>query len=782
MKIALALIVKGSDSEAEVLSRCLSHTAPFVDKIFITSTYKQGEPINQKVNEVAKLFDANISYFEWVNNFAKARNFNFEQVPKEYDYILWCDADDIFQGTEKIKKVVEDNPEVDAFIMDYLYEFDEYKVPVVVHKKTQIIRNDGTFYWDESAYLHEDLTCKREVTNKLIKGIERIHLSNGERFNVAKERNVEVAEIQVKELPNDPRSYWNLGNSYKGMGREEDSIGAFRTFISKSNSDEEKYIAYNAIADSLMNLGRSNEAIDAARYSIGIRPEYPDAYHILGTIFMNIGMLQEAERCFLFGLTRKPHYDKILVYNPREYDYIPMSKLAQVYFSLNKPQMAVPLLEGCLKIYPKNQKLKGLLRSIKKEAKKADELVEKISKLRKIKDDDKLKKELDKLPDEFKQHPLVCNLRNTRFIKTESSGKDLVYYCGFTEDVWTPETAKTKGIGGSEEAVIWISKLLAKMGWNVTVYNNCGHTEQEFDGVKYKPYWAWNYRNKEDVTILWRGNLRFADKGINSTKIFVDLHDVTNEGEFTPSILSKIDKIFIKSQAHRVLMPNIPDEKFVIVPNGIDDVFNQGIERDPMLLINTSSPDRSLGTLLDLFSEVKKQVPEAKLKWAYGWKVFDVVNSNNKEPMMWKKLITDKMQELGVVDLGRIGHTQIAKLYQEASILAYPSEFYEIDMISLSKAQASGAIPVTTDFAAMGGKQDVGGIFLHSKKGLDDWCLPGQFDFGTKDEELNKQWIDEVVKLLKNPPSEEERKEMRNKAMERFSWNKVVEVWNNNLK
>ena len=140
------------------------------------------------------------------------------------------------------------------------------------------------------------------------------------------------------------------------------------------------------------------------------------------------------------------------------------------------------------------------------------------------------------------------------------------------------------------------------------------------------------------------------------------------------------------------------------------------------------------------------------------------------------------MQELGVVDLGRIGHTQIAKLYQEASILAYPSEFYEIDMISLSKAQASGAIPVTTDFAAMGGKQDVGGIFLHSKKGLDDWCLPGQFDFGTKDEELNKQWIDEVVKLLKNPPSEEERKEMRNKAMERFSWNKVVEVWNNNLK
>ena len=30
-----------------------------------------------------------ISTFEWVNDFAKARNFNFGQVTKDYDYILF---------------------------------------------------------------------------------------------------------------------------------------------------------------------------------------------------------------------------------------------------------------------------------------------------------------------------------------------------------------------------------------------------------------------------------------------------------------------------------------------------------------------------------------------------------------------------------------------------------------------------------------------------------------------------------------------------------------------
>ena len=45
-------------------------------------------------------------------------------------------------------------------------------------------------------------------------------------------------------------------------------------------------------------------------------------------------------------------------------------------------------------------------------------------------------------------------------------------------------------------------------------------------------------------------------------------------------------------------------------PNGIDaKLFEGDGERDPMLLINTSSADRSMEAFLDCFEEIKKQVP-----------------------------------------------------------------------------------------------------------------------------------------------------------------------------
>ena len=159
-KIALALIVKGTDDEALLLDRCLDNVSPYVGGIFITSTYK--DKPNKKVDEVCKKYGANVSYFKWENNFAKARNFNFSQVPKEYEYIMWCDADDMWRGLEKLRGIIDDNKSVDAFAFWYLYDFDNYKNPTVVHKKTQIVRNDGCVEW--AGALHEDFKENRIIS------------------------------------------------------------------------------------------------------------------------------------------------------------------------------------------------------------------------------------------------------------------------------------------------------------------------------------------------------------------------------------------------------------------------------------------------------------------------------------------------------------------------------------------------------------------------------------------------------------------------------------------
>src|ERR1700749_750066 len=102
MKIALAMIVKGDDSEAVLLERCLENMAPYVNGVFITITQK-----NVKVEAVAKKFKATISSYEWQDDFAAARNFNFAQVPAAFDYIMWSDADDVWRGLEKLRPTLK---------------------------------------------------------------------------------------------------------------------------------------------------------------------------------------------------------------------------------------------------------------------------------------------------------------------------------------------------------------------------------------------------------------------------------------------------------------------------------------------------------------------------------------------------------------------------------------------------------------------------------------------------------------------------------------------------
>jgi glycosyltransferase involved in cell wall biosynthesis len=369
------------------------------------------------------------------------------------------------------------------------------------------------------------------------------------------------------------------------------------------------------------------------------------------------------------------------------------------------------------------------------------------------------------------------SVMNLHSIKKTSSGQDLVIFCGYTREEWTPETARTKGVGGSEEAVIWLAQLLADKGWNVTVYNNCGDKEQEFGKVTYRPFRTWNYRDKQDVVIVWRVP-RYCDYEINARKIFVDLHDVIPTDEFTEKRLSRISKIFVKSKFQRDLFPQIADEKFVIVPNGIDPtIFEQSLERDPYLIINTSGPDRGIAALTEMFRDIKALVPQAKLKWAYGWSTFDAAFEGNLKVAEWKENLRKKMQEYGVEELGRISHGEVAKLYLQANLWAYPSGFGEIDCISLSKAMAGGAIPITTDLAALGEKQGHGGYFVHSDLTAETWVKSYRHDFSAVDAAQIKALTEKIIELLTTPPSEAEREEMRKWATETFAWQKVVNKW-----
>lgn len=775
------MIVKGSNDEALLLRRCLENMSPYVDGIFITRTTKKGEKKNSAVANVAREFNAHFSDFEWTDDFAEARNFNFSQVPKDFDWIMWSDADDVWRGLEKLKITIEEHPHVDGFGFWYLYDWDEYKKPVVVHRKTMIVKNDHSCKWIGA--IHEDLEPLRQVEVHLVEGIERLHLSSLERSNINAQRNVDIAKKQVKDSPNDPRSYWNLANSQFGVSDFLASEVTFLKFLKESHSEEEIYLAHVRLADVYKALGNRDECVHELQTAIGIYPSLPDAYLQLAYNYYNFGDMEQAEKYCLQGMIKRPQILKMIVYNPRDYDYNPMMLLAKVYWQKSRPDLMLPLLKGCLKIYPNDKNLQKMVKDGEKEKKILGKALENIEKLKKIKDKVKLKKELDKLSEDLQSHPAIAFIRNTNFVKETSSGKDLVIYCGNTVHQWNPELFKTKGFGGSEEAVIHLAGEWAKLGWNVTVYNNCGHKATLpiqypniglglIGSVIYKPFWEWNYRDKQDVVILWRW-AKPLDADINAPKIFLDLHDVIPEGELNEKRMEKVTKVFVKSNFHRSLFPNVPDSKFVVAPNGMETYFDPSIKKDKYLIINTSSPDRSMDVLPKLFKEVKRRVPEAKCQWAYGWDNFINTYSSDSKKMAWMEGIKKEMKDAGIEDLGRISQSEVANLYQRGAIMGYPTEFAEIDCISVKKAQAVGCMPVATDFGALDESIRFG-IKVHSQKTKDNWNKPYQFHFGIEDPDMQERWVDSVVKLLTKP------REIwtENVWSGQFKWSLIANRWN----
>jgi glycosyltransferase involved in cell wall biosynthesis len=376
--------------------------------------------------------------------------------------------------------------------------------------------------------------------------------------------------------------------------------------------------------------------------------------------------------------------------------------------------------------------------------------------------------------------PPTTYLANTYPVKTTSSGRDIAIFCGYTAHEWSPRIAETKGVGGSEEAVIQLGFRWAAAGWSVTVYN-ASDKEQQYAAnpgpaggpvaVTYRPYWMWNYRDREDVVILWR-NPEVAIHPINAGRVIVDLHDF-GPYNFTPQSMAKVAYVCVKTQAHANVFTTIPREKLKIIPNGIDPrQFANSVPKEKNLIINTSSPDRSLSALLDIYEQVKRRMPDARLEWAYGWDLWDVLHDQKNDFMAWKAQTQARMKALGVIEHGRLNSDEVTNLYERASVFLYPTGFYEIFCISALKAQYAGAYPITSDFAALN-EVVKWGETIRSGLTTASWAKRHQFDYSIT--ERKDEYVRKVIAALERPPHQPE--SLRADLTMCYSWDKVAEAW-----
>jgi hypothetical protein len=145
--------------------------------------------------------------------------------------------------------------------------------------------------------------------------------------------------------------------------------------------------------------------------------------------------------------------------------------------------------------------------------------------------------------------------------------KSVVFFCGQATEPWGPDTL-ANGMGGSEEAIVYLSRELAKLGWSVTVFND-REEELEQDGVSWKPWTLFNPFDEFDAFVAWRNPQ--GTRGIKARVKGVDMHDMLiGHQAVSASDAENTDLFFMKSkfQQDNSILKDAPD-KAVIVGNGI---------------------------------------------------------------------------------------------------------------------------------------------------------------------------------------------------------------------
>jgi glycosyltransferase involved in cell wall biosynthesis/2-polyprenyl-3-methyl-5-hydroxy-6-metoxy-1,4-benzoquinol methylase len=266
------------------------------------------------------------------------------------------------------------------------------------------------------------------------------------------------------------------------------------------------------------------------------------------------------------------------------------------------------------------------------------------------------------------------------------------------------DTIKDTALGGSESAVIYMARELAKLNNDVTVYCHCDKPGI-YDNVDYRN--LDNYFNDDksqfDVLII----SRFTDllaQSLDSKLNILWCHDIGVEN--MNYALGTIDRIFCLSQYHKDLYKNQyniqPSDYIWKTSNGYDQTIpskNLDYNQKKNNYIYASRPERGLKLLLEkIWPRIVQNNPDA---------ILNLCGYTNSLPLSEDvQVIHNEIKELlkdskNVKIHGSLNKQNYYELLQTCAYMVYPSDFPEISCINAIEAQYNNCLVITSDEFAL---------------------------------------------------------------------------------
>ncbi len=384
IRISQCMIVK---NEEKNIRRALSWGKDIVFEQIVVDTGSTDRTV-----EIAREMGAKVYHFEWIDDFAAAKNYAIEQASGEW--IAFLDADEYMnqEDTRKLTRLLEQisvpkkGEKIPLFVRCALVNLNDKGTPIEVTFQDRIFRNrKGLRYYGK---IHEQIQMPPGGRFTFIQAenlLSIFHTGYGE--SVYKEtgkleRNIELLE---QELEQDPENYmaWSyLGDVQKASGDRESAAVSYRKALEGKQSGSLSHQRYleartglmGVLAETVGQEGADEEIFQWAKDYGYPETDNPDPWFFLGLWHYNRQEMEEAREQFLICLEKLETYrsrDKVMAEGSLRQIYV---WLAQACLQLNRPQEVVRYCVLSLRMERyQDQVLTAVLQLLKQEPGESDQ-------------------------------------------------------------------------------------------------------------------------------------------------------------------------------------------------------------------------------------------------------------------------------------------------------------------------------------------------------------------------------------------------------------------------
>ncbi len=305
LPISVCIIAK---NEEQYIGECLRRLIKYDWEIIVVDTGSTDQTVN-----IALSYTPNVFHFEWSDDFSAARNYSISKAHN--DYILAVDCDEYLEDSSLNEKIISALPQL---ISSKQAGMIKRRNPSSTYFPDSGESDSDTIYDYAARFFHKKYICfqgsiHEQLVSKDKDAISFISLPlcfhhvgySSEKVRSEKaHRNIELLQRALNLDDSDPYLYFQMGQSYFGIGDYKKAVSYFEKALSMNVDEREDYVQtlVESYGYSLLYLKKYTTALQLEGI-YDIFSKRSDFVFLMGLIYMNNAMFEQAISMFLHAVT-----------------------------------------------------------------------------------------------------------------------------------------------------------------------------------------------------------------------------------------------------------------------------------------------------------------------------------------------------------------------------------------------------------------------------------------------------------------------------------------------